>query len=81
MKKLLLVLILLFATPALANPIWIEEAMNNGGQTFFRVHNQTGAYLTCFYVDARNSKFFFSMGPHSVSLWYPTYGMFYWECS
>jgi hypothetical protein len=81
-KKLLIVLatitLTLFSSNANAQ-VTPEEGMNNAGQTFFRLHNNTPVWLNCYYRDQYNY-FTFVVQPWSTSQWYRTFGVFIWEC-
>ncbi len=77
MRSLLLAL-LLVCTAAVAQ-IVPQQAQNNEGQSFFRLHNNTSAYTSCYYRDTYNYVTF-TITPFSTSLWYPVYGYYEWGC-
>ncbi len=78
MRSLLLVL-LLVCSAAFAQQIVPQQADNNQGQSFFRLHNNTPYYISCYYRDTYNY-ITFTIGPNNTSLWYPVYGFYVWEC-
>ena len=77
MRSLLLALLLVCST-ALAQII-PQQAENNQGQSFFRIQNHTSYYISCYYRDSYNY-ITFTIAPNTVSLWYPVYGYYIWEC-
>jgi len=77
MRSLLLAL-LLVCSVAVAQ-IVPEQANNNQGQAFFRLHNNSSYFVSCYYKDMYNY-ITFTIAPNSASLWYPVYGVYVWEC-
>lgn len=77
MKKLLLVL-LLVCSSAFAQVV-PQSATNNQGQPFLRLNNTTEYYLSCYIRDNYNY-FTFRISPYTMSVWYPVYGQYVWEC-
>ena len=78
MRSLLLAL-LLVCSVAVAQ-IVPQQADNDQGNSFFRLHNNTPYYISCYYRDSYNF-ITFSIAPRSTSLWYPVYGFYIWECA
>jgi len=78
MKKLLLILLLLWSTTlAQMNE---EISVNDVGQMFIRIHNSTPDYFSCYYKDEVNYVTFV-LAPFTVSGWQPVYGYYEWKCS
>lgn len=75
-----LIVLALFVSSVALSQVLPEEGRNDQGQTFFRVHNRTSSWIVCFYRDAYNYQPF-RVAPMTTSQWYPTWGVFYWECS
>lgn len=78
MKKFLLVCLLLISSVANAQVVE-QTAMNNMGQPFIRLINQSNAWVACYYSDAYNY-LTFSIAPNTVTAWQPIYGAYVWEC-
>lgn len=78
MRSLLLAL-LLVCSVAFAQ-IVPQQADNDMGQSFFRLHNTSSYYISCYYRDTYNY-ITFTVAPQSTSLWYPVYGFYIWECA
>ncbi len=79
MRSFLLVLLLLVSSVASAQ-IMEQHAQNDMGQPFIRLYNNTPYYASCFYKDAYNY-LTFVIAPGTVSLWYPVYGYYVWQCN
>ena len=79
MKKLLLVCLLLISSVANAQVVE-QSAMNNNGQPFLRLVNQSSAWVACFYSDSYNY-LTFSIAPNTVTNWIPVYGAYIWQCN
>jgi len=79
MKKLLLVLLLMFATVADAQ-VGPQMGQNAYGQPIVRITNTLPRPVSCFIRDQYNY-YTFVVPPRSVSLWYPIYGPWQWSCS
>ncbi len=79
MRSFLLTILLLITSVASAQ-VMTQEAQNNAGQTFIRFYNNSPSYYSCYYRDSYNNYYTFVLAPQLVSMWYPTYGYFEWEC-
>jgi len=79
MKKLIFILMLLYSSVAFAQ-IQEQHSVNNAGQTFIRLYNALPRPVSCYYRDNVNY-FTFVIPPRSVSMWYPTYGPYQWQCN
>ena len=79
MKSFILALLLVCSTVFAQVLVQPEQANNNRGQSFFRLHNNSSFYVSCYYRDNYNFMTF-SIAPGSVSMWYPVYGVYVWEC-
>ena len=77
MRSLLLAL-LLVCTAAVAQ-VQQQQAQNNQGQSFLRLHNNSSYWTNCYYRDQFNYVTF-NIAPYSTSLWYPVYGQYEWRC-
>jgi len=77
MRSLFLAL-LLVCSVAVAQ-IVPQQASNDQGQSFLRIHNNTPYYISCYYRDSYNY-ITFTISPNTTSLWYPVYGYYIWEC-
>ena len=77
MRSLLFALLLVCST-AVAQVVQ-QQAVNDQGQSFFRLHNNTSNYISCYYRDTYNY-ITFTVAPRAISLWYPVYGYYEWEC-
>ena len=80
MRSLLLALVLVCSTALAQIQIIPQQADNDQGQSFFRLHNNTSYYISCYYRDSYNY-ITFTIAPRSISLWYPIYGFYIWECA
>ena len=78
MKSLFLALLLLISSAVFAQVVQ-ETAMNNAGQPFIRLHNNTPSWASCYYRDTYNY-FTFVIAPQTYSMWYPVYGYYEWQC-
>ena len=80
MRNLLLTLLLISAASfAQIDPIVAQTATNDAGMPFLRLHNNTLIYTSCYLRDEYNF-FTFVIPPQTVSLWYPVYGYYEWQC-
>ena len=80
MKNFLLAsLLLLMSATVSAQQVVEETAVNNMGQPFIRLINNTPYYASCYLRDSYNY-LTFVIAPGSVSMWYPIYGFYVWEC-
>jgi hypothetical protein len=78
MKKLLLILLLVFSINAYAQ-VSAETQYNNRGQLFVRIHNTMYQGVSCFYRDAY-SYYTFYIPPRSPSRWFAVNGQYTWNC-
>lgn len=78
MKKLLLILLLVFSVNAYAQ-VMEETQFNNRGQLIMRIHNTLYQGVSCYYRDAYNYYTFF-IPPRSASAWVLISGQYTWQC-
>ena len=78
MKKLILILCLLFAVSADAQ-VNEQHNMNNYGQPIIRFYNSLPRPVSCFYRD-QFTYYTFVIGPHQYSYWYRINGQYQWQC-
>jgi hypothetical protein len=78
MKKLILILLLVFSTNAYAQ-VSAERQYNNRGQLYIRIHNESYQGVSCFYRDAY-SYYTFYIPPRAPSRWFIANGQYTWNC-
>jgi len=74
-----LLTILLLVTSVVSAQVVPQTAQNNNGQPFIRLYNNTAVYTSCYYKD-NFSYYTFVLAPQQVSMWYPVYGYYQWQC-
>ena len=79
MKKVLILTFLLLISFPASSQVTSQDVITHTGQTVFRVLNNTGYYLSCYYRDQYNYVAF-QLPPYTTSMWYPVYGVYHWEC-
>ena len=79
MKKLILILALMFISAVASAQVVEQRANNNQGQAFIRLTNQSTSWAACYYRDAYNY-LTFTIAPQTTTQWQPIYGAYVWEC-
>jgi hypothetical protein len=74
-----LIISLLLVTTSIIAQVAEQRTVSNSGQHLIRFYNNTNYYVSCYYKS--NYGFYtFSLAPRKVSIWFPFYAPYRWEC-